>query len=409
MPPVDEGMIHAWLDGALSVVEAERIERLVASDPAWSAAAAEARGLIAASSRILSQLDAVPARVAPAAIPTVSAAREQLRIAKVEPRAARRWRPQLWAAAATVVMAVGAGVLWKSTPDASRSPSTAVAVQDQPSLAKPDTVPSSVAIAPAASQQRAPSAGVTGGRQLAAGVGGASSAGATASGRTGNADRASDSVSDRASDRATKATASAARVASGAGLAVLDKSALPAETSGFARNAPVAEAADRVAPVEKKAAATPPRVAQEERRAEPAVRREVAKANVNAVDAAGAPHAMRSAMPMAGRCYTVRLSEWSPSPSFAVPVGVLLDSVRAGSAFVARALVGGDAPPPPPGTWNTIGDSVRVTIDGVVLGYGLRATVARSLLAGRATLGDAAVPVRASATATMQPSRCPAP
>ena len=238
----------------------------------------------------------------------------------------------------------------------------------------------------------------------------------------------------------TKATTNAARVASGAGLAALDKREQPAETSGFARNAPVAQAADRAAQPEKKAEAAPPHVAQEERRAAPAFRGEVAKVSVNAVDAAGAravapaaaarergatelsslsarresaaagaPNATRVATPMAGRCYTVRLSEWSPSPSFAVPVGVLLDSVRAGSAFVARALVGSDAPSPPPGTWSTIGDSVRVTIDGVVLGYGLRATVARSLLAGRATLGDAAVPVRASATATMQPSRCPAP
>lgn len=60
MPRPDEGLIHAWLDGECTPDEAARIERLVATDPEWSAAVAEARGLIAASSRIVSALDSVP-------------------------------------------------------------------------------------------------------------------------------------------------------------------------------------------------------------------------------------------------------------------------------------------------------------------------------------------------------------
>lgn len=56
----DEGLIHTWLDGECSPEEAARIEQLVATDPAWAAAVAEARGLIAASSRIVGALDAVP-------------------------------------------------------------------------------------------------------------------------------------------------------------------------------------------------------------------------------------------------------------------------------------------------------------------------------------------------------------
>lgn len=56
----DEGLIHQWLDGECSPEEAARLEQLVASDPAWAAAVAEARGLIAASSRIVKSLDAVP-------------------------------------------------------------------------------------------------------------------------------------------------------------------------------------------------------------------------------------------------------------------------------------------------------------------------------------------------------------
>ena len=55
----DEGLLHAWLDGELEAEEAARVERLVAEDAEWSAAAAEARGLIAASSRILGKLDVV--------------------------------------------------------------------------------------------------------------------------------------------------------------------------------------------------------------------------------------------------------------------------------------------------------------------------------------------------------------
>jgi len=62
---VDEGLIHAWLDGELDAAEAGRVERLVAEDAEWAAAAAEARGLIAASSRILGALDVVAGDVIP--------------------------------------------------------------------------------------------------------------------------------------------------------------------------------------------------------------------------------------------------------------------------------------------------------------------------------------------------------
>ena len=60
MSPVDEGLIHAWLDGQLAGDDATRVERLVATDPAWADAAADARGVIAAGSRILGALDDVP-------------------------------------------------------------------------------------------------------------------------------------------------------------------------------------------------------------------------------------------------------------------------------------------------------------------------------------------------------------
>lgn len=60
MQHLDEGTIHAWLDGALSTEEEARAEAHVASCTSCADAVAEARGLIAASTRILTALDDVP-------------------------------------------------------------------------------------------------------------------------------------------------------------------------------------------------------------------------------------------------------------------------------------------------------------------------------------------------------------
>ncbi|HJR67603.1 MAG TPA: zf-HC2 domain-containing protein [Gemmatimonadaceae bacterium] len=66
MQHLDEGTIHAWLDGALGPEEAARVEAHVGSCSMCADAVAEARGLIAASSRILTALDDVPSvRVSP--------------------------------------------------------------------------------------------------------------------------------------------------------------------------------------------------------------------------------------------------------------------------------------------------------------------------------------------------------
>ncbi len=61
----DEGTIHAWLDDALSVEEHATVEAHVATCAECAATVAEARGLIAASSRIVSALDMVPGGVIP--------------------------------------------------------------------------------------------------------------------------------------------------------------------------------------------------------------------------------------------------------------------------------------------------------------------------------------------------------
>ncbi len=65
MTHIDEGTIHAWLDDALAPDEAARVEEHVRDCTECAAAVAEARGFIAASSRILSALDHVPGGVIP--------------------------------------------------------------------------------------------------------------------------------------------------------------------------------------------------------------------------------------------------------------------------------------------------------------------------------------------------------
>ena len=98
MNHVDEGTIHAWLDGALNATQSAEVDAHVKSCAECSAKVAEARGLIAASSRILVSLDDTPANVIPKKAP-------------VAPR--RSWRAAPWvsglAAAAILV------VLWRSS------------------------------------------------------------------------------------------------------------------------------------------------------------------------------------------------------------------------------------------------------------------------------------------------------
>lgn len=106
----DEGTIHSWLDNALSVEEAARVESHVAECPQCAAAVAEARGFVAASSRILTALDDVPRGV----VPAVPARKRDFRVL---------WR----AAAAVLVVAGGSLVVMRDGGQKMRSP---VAISD---------------------------------------------------------------------------------------------------------------------------------------------------------------------------------------------------------------------------------------------------------------------------------------
>jgi anti-sigma factor RsiW len=85
----DEGTIHSWLDGALSADEAARVEAHVKDCPECAAAVAEARGFIAAASRILTALDNAPRGVIPATAPK------------------KRVDPIVWRVAATLLVVAG--------------------------------------------------------------------------------------------------------------------------------------------------------------------------------------------------------------------------------------------------------------------------------------------------------------
>ena len=96
MQHLDERTIHAWLDGELSPAERAEVEAHIATCAECAAAVAEARGFIAASSRILTALDSVPGGVLPAASTGSSASRRAVHRRFVASRA--------WMAAAAVLV-----------------------------------------------------------------------------------------------------------------------------------------------------------------------------------------------------------------------------------------------------------------------------------------------------------------
>jgi hypothetical protein len=180
----DEGTIHTWLDGQLPRDEAAAIEAHVAECQPCADAVAEARGLIAASSRILLALDGVPRGVAPkqtmpgavgqgadvAPVPVAATsesspnevidlpARAAAVSATRDRRAPRRWMsgPSL-AAAAAIIVAVGSFTVLQNrvkdrfdaassesaTPTSGPSPDVAAPVAQSPAVATRSAPPPS--------------------------------------------------------------------------------------------------------------------------------------------------------------------------------------------------------------------------------------------------------------------------
>jgi hypothetical protein len=126
MQHLDEGTIHSWLDGALSADEAAQTEAHVKECAQCATAVAEARGFIAASSRILTSLDNVPKGVVPVA----------------RRRRVRNW--PIWrAAAAVLVVALGSFVVLRDRVVPTARTSSAKAIVS-------DAVGTSIAAAPGA-------------------------------------------------------------------------------------------------------------------------------------------------------------------------------------------------------------------------------------------------------------------
>ena len=150
MNHLDEGTIHAWLDGALDATESAGIEAHVASCAPCAAAVAEARGFIAGASRILGALDEVPGGVLPARptapVPPPAARAPQTRTAR------RQWRAAPWVTGiaavlmAAVVLRTGTMASRKGMPTESQRAAAPV-----PASATDSTVSAAADLATAAS------------------------------------------------------------------------------------------------------------------------------------------------------------------------------------------------------------------------------------------------------------------
>src|SRR5215207_1526761 len=114
----DEGTIHAWLDDALDAATAAQIAAHVRECAECAERVAEARGLIAGSSRIITALDDVPAGARPAwAQEPIQGGDDVRRVAPPTVEAAPATDASLWrllrvtparaAIAATLIVAVG--------------------------------------------------------------------------------------------------------------------------------------------------------------------------------------------------------------------------------------------------------------------------------------------------------------
>lgn len=155
----DEGTIHAWLDGALPPAEAAALEAHVASCAECSAAVAEARGMLAGASRILSALDDVPGGVIPVPAPADATRVAPGRGSAAEVRPSR-FRAARWQVAAGLMVAIaGSWLVMRNdgARDAIEIEAADTSVADQASVAfAPDTLPAEPAMVAEAAPRSQP-------------------------------------------------------------------------------------------------------------------------------------------------------------------------------------------------------------------------------------------------------------
>ena len=146
MQHLDEGTVHAWLDGELSETESAAATQHVAECAQCAELVAEARGLIAGASRVVAALDAGPVGVIPRAQPA---------------NGAGFWRrltrsPSRMAMAATILVAIGVTLTVRRSPRDNTFPRPAIvetpAVVSAPAAQTPNAAgaPASAAVAPGA-------------------------------------------------------------------------------------------------------------------------------------------------------------------------------------------------------------------------------------------------------------------
>jgi hypothetical protein len=134
MQHLDEGTIHAWLDGALPADEAADVERHARECADCAGLIADARGVIAGVARIVSALDDVPAGAVPKAR-TASESRSLWRTLRVTPfRAA--------IAASLMVFAASLAVIRHAPHDAATPPRVPPAASAPLAVDVNDTRPS---------------------------------------------------------------------------------------------------------------------------------------------------------------------------------------------------------------------------------------------------------------------------
>jgi hypothetical protein len=430
MQHLDEGTIHAWLDGALPPDEGARVEAHVGECERCAAAVAEARGLIAGASRILTALDDVPGDVIPG--------RATPALPPVAPAAARRWRPRLTsgamrAAAVIAFLAAGGVAVSRVANEAPREPAlassetisdteradVAMTAQTSPAggaadasaggagaarAAEPDAARSATPAVPPPPRPAARPAprgdeSVTE-RRVAKGSRSERATlafGATPDARTAGTAAADSAAADSAAtdEGGARAVGAAARERATAVLA--DTAAPPATASALAARPPAADTSAGAEGAEAPAAymkreGGAPVPGTEARGSTRDHARSLRSATAGGAPAPSSPAAgpRRDVLRALAGCYTLSLAPWEPAPDadedappVTPPSRVVLDTApaapSAGSGYRILPAPGEPRSAPPIATWTPIPsrrpsapDSIRVTLSDGHRGVDMR-------------------------------------